>query len=483
MRRRLSRTSGLRRELSDDPCYNSAIASRAVVMSNISNDAVAGAATYKARERVLIAGALGLVVCRLISAVNSVAAMVVATLIVMAVVTCYVRGWPWGRRWAFRCMLPLAIVANSTALAVGVLVAVLAETGLLVQNRLGVYLEWNREFLCVPLAGLLTLLALAWPTASLRFAAWIANGLLIVYAACYWFIHETYEAVRGAPPLGADLVVSLAAISIMCLAWESPQQRAPAAGSRGRRVRAGLAMVAAGATFAALTPAFLTVVRRCRSEAAVTSQGCEVTDRSRRMAALRIRELAPLRPYVTEIEAIYIPKDALTPANCASLSEAIGNLKMLYEIDAAVVPEGCDLLLRRLPPTSRMEFLMLSGPGVTDSMLADVGSCKRLTILTLVDSRITDDGLRQIAGLRSLRSLVLRRARVSGAGLRQLTVLPGLSSLDLADTPIGDDDVGALTQMPALVSLDLRGTRVTLAGVQQIQRALPRCQIDWGKSP
>lgn len=447
-------------------------------MSSISyNDQATIASAYRWRERVLIAGALAMVVCRLISAKHSVAAMVLATLILTAVLTCYVYGWPWGRRWAFRLALPVAVLANASALAVGGLVTFLAESDLLAYGRLGTYLEWNRAFVGVPLAGVLNLLAFSRPAAScLRWAAWLANGGLALYAGWYWIRHESFEGCGGAPPFGADLLTLLAVMSLMTLAWET----APlAVGGIRPRWRGAMVFGLAVATMLAWLPAFFTVLRRCRLEHAVTSLGGEITDRSARIAPLRIRELAPLRPYVTEIEAVYVPKNVLTPANCESFAVALGKLTRIYEVNAAQVPKSCGALLHRLPPNSRLQYVTLTGPGVTDETLADLAACKRLTSLSLVGCRVSDDGLRHLAGLRGLRSLALRGALLSGSGLRHLQPLTGLNSLDLAKTSIDDEQVSELANLSALVSLDLRGTRVTVGGVQKLQRALPRCQIDW----
>ncbi|MGH7136754.1 MAG: hypothetical protein ACREHD_13510, partial [Pirellulales bacterium] len=206
------------------------------------------------------------------------------------------------------------------------------------------------------------------------------------------------------------------------------------------------------------------------------------TDRSARIAPLRIRELAPLRPYVTEIEAVYIPRNVLTRANCAPFAQALGNLISVYEIEVAQVPEGSGALLRRLPPNSPLVYVTLSGPGSTDETLADLGRCTRLTSASLAGAKISNDGLRHLSGLGSLRTLVLRGTPISASGVQHLTSLSGLTSLDLVDTSVGDEDIGHLTKLSALVALDLRATRVTVDAVQRLQRALPRCQIDWGPS-
>ncbi|HEV3341755.1 MAG TPA: hypothetical protein VG125_15415 [Pirellulales bacterium] len=450
-------------------------------MSGISSDQTAPAGTaYKWRERLLIGAAVALVGCRLLSPRHSVAAMVIATLVLAAVFACYVRGLPGAKRWAFRAALPLAITANATAVAVGSLVVYLAENGLLVHNRLGLYLEWNRAFLCVPLAALVNLLVWAWPGPSRRLpiAAWLANSVLVLYAGWYWRVFESHERYGGAPPFGADLVAALAGLSLATLAWDHNRAALQAsAGSSWKLRRTWLALAIAAVTAAILVLPFRTVLRRCRLEAALTSLGCEVTDRTRRPAPLRIRELAPLRPYVTEIEAVYLPKTCLTPATCEALANALGRVTMLDEIDAPAVPAGCERLLSRLGPGSYMQYLLLTGEGITDETLAEAGGFQRLRQAFFAKSRISNAGLAHLAGLPWLETLVLRDTPITGDGLAPLSSCPTLRVLDLSGTQVGDEQIDILAQLPRLSEVDLSRTRVTAAGVEKLRAALPQCQI------
>ncbi|HEV3020888.1 MAG TPA: hypothetical protein VGX76_00415 [Pirellulales bacterium] len=381
-----------------------------------------------------------------------------------------------------RVTLPLAIAANVVGLAVGSLVVYLAENGLLVHNRLGLYIEWNRGFLCVPLAAATNLLAWAWPGAGrrLRAAVWLANGVLVLYAGWYWRVYESYERYGGAPPFGADRAAALVAISLVTLAWDEKHATSQPAAKASRRLRrTWLVMAIAIVTGAALVLPFRTVLRRCRLEAALTSLGCEVTDRTRRPAPLRIRELAPLRPYVTEIEAVYLPKDSLTAATCQSLAEVLGHVTMLDEVDAPAVPAGCERLLSRIGPGSYMQYLTLSGEGVTDEMLATAGGFQRLRTAIFAEGRISDAGLTHLAGLPWLETLVLRDMPITGDGLAPLASCPTLRVLDLSGTQVGDEQVAVLAQLPSLGELDVRRTRITAAGVKQLQGAAPQLRITW----
>ncbi|HWB12129.1 MAG TPA: hypothetical protein VG826_23080 [Pirellulales bacterium] len=450
-------------------------------MSGISSDqTVPAASAYRWRERLLIAAAVAMFGCRILSPRHSVAAMAIATLVLAVVFACYVRSVPWARRWGTRGALPLAIAANVVALGAGSLVVYLAESGLLVHNRLGVYVEWNRGFLCVPLAAATNLLVWAWPGAGrrLRATGWLASGALVLYAGWYWRAHESYERYGGAPPFGSDLVAALAALSLVTLAWDRNFAPLPGSvGARSGRWRTGLVLGIAIVAGGILVVPFRTVLRRCRLEAALTSLGGEVTDRTRRPAPLRIRELAPLRPYVTEIEAVYLPHGCLTPATCEPLAEVLGRVTMLDEIDAPAVPAGCERLLSRLGPGCYMQYLTLIGEGVADEALVKAGGFQRLRTAIFAEGRISDAGLAHLAGLPWLETLVLRDMPITGDGLAALASCPTLQILDLSGTQVGDEQVAVLSQLPRLSDLDVSRTRMTAAGLKQLHAAAPQCRI------
>lgn len=439
-----------------------------------SNSSASPSSAYKWRERLLIAAALALVGCRLLSVRNSVAAMVFAGLILVVVFTGVVAGWDRIRRRAVYAALPTGVAANAVALAVGCLVVFLGENGLLVYNRLGLYLTWNRGFYCVPIAAAVNLLAAARPGHGVRRVAWLANASLFVYAGWHWYVHESLERFGGVPPFGAILVVALAVVSLVNLAWDTRPGGTMAPRSRRRAAFVALTTIV---IVALLVAPFRVVLRRCRLEAALTSLGCGVTDRTRRPAPLRVPELGPLRPYVTDIEAVYIPEGSLAAENCGAFAEVLGRVTMLDEIDARLVPKGCEGLLDRIGPTSFMQYLALHGPGVGERALAKAGTLSRLRTADFSGSRITDANIADLAGLPTLERLVLSGTSIDGSGLAALASLPAFTQLDLSRTRVGDDQVPVLQQLSRLRQLAIRDTHFTDAGVARLQQALPKCEI------
>ncbi|MBS0211451.1 MAG: NPCBM/NEW2 domain-containing protein [Planctomycetes bacterium] len=95
----------------------------------------------------------------------------------------------------------------------------------------------------------------------------------------------------------------------------------------------------------------------------------------------------------------------------------------------------------------------------------------RITYLNAGDTPITD--LRPLAEL-PLRQLFLPNTKV--ADLSPLAGVP-LSILNCAGTLVAD--LTPLERCPELTSLNVKGTKVTAAGVAKLQKALPKCHIDW----
>jgi hypothetical protein len=93
-------------------------------------------------------------------------------------------------------------------------------------------------------------------------------------------------------------------------------------------------------------------------------------------------------------------------------------------------------------------------------------------------SHVTDEGLVQLQGLTQLYSLDLADTQVTDAGLVHLRGLTQLHSLYLDGTRVTDAGLVHLRGLTRLRILYLVGTQTTDVGVQELQKALPDCQIN-----
>jgi hypothetical protein len=123
--------------------------------------------------------------------------------------------------------------------------------------------------------------------------------------------------------------------------------------------------------------------------------------------------------------------------------------------------------------------LSLDRTRITDRGLVFLRALKRLHRLDLGNTKLTGAGLIHIAGLGELEDLSLSNVRLSDGDLVHLRGLKQLKHLYVGGTPITDAGLIHLRGLCHLINLDLRGTNVTEQGVNQLQQALPNCEVFW----
>ena len=100
-----------------------------------------------------------------------------------------------------------------------------------------------------------------------------------------------------------------------------------------------------------------------------------------------------------------------------------------------------------------------------------------LASLDFRQRQVTDLELSFVQGLNGLRYLTLPKSPISDRGLMYLVNLKNLHTLDLGGTAITDTGLEYLHHMRGLRNLYLDGTNVTEVGINELVRALPRCQV------
>jgi hypothetical protein len=126
---------------------------------------------------------------------------------------------------------------------------------------------------------------------------------------------------------------------------------------------------------------------------------------------------------------------------------------------------------------TNLQLLALDATEVTDDGLTHIRGLTSLQRLSLGDTQITNAGLEHLEGLTNITHLGLDYTNVSAAGLPHLRGLANLCWLDLFGTKITDTALMHLKGLTSLRWIDLLGTQVTPAGVRDLRRALPDCQI------
>ena len=145
----------------------------------------------------------------------------------------------------------------------------------------------------------------------------------------------------------------------------------------------------------------------------------------------------------------------------------IPGLRELYLSRTSVTADG----LAQLGP---LQTLTLTGPQVSDAVLARIDALQSVESLTLLDTSVTSAGIAPLARLKNLRWLrFLRNHRLDAAALETIGSLTKLDQLDFVDTtgPNGSIDRRLVTTGAVLGDDEIEilsgvrpGERVIVAG-------------------
>ena len=131
---------------------------------------------------------------------------------------------------------------------------------------------------------------------------------------------------------------------------------------------------------------------------------------------------------------------------------------------------------------SLRELILFGAVKISDAGMEHIGILGLISELDISGTNVTDNGLAEIERLPFLRRLSLRGNRqISDTSLMHLRSLTRLEHLDLTLTSITDKGITYLQSMRSLKTLILLGTQITPNGVAALKRALPNCQIHYGK--
>ena len=107
-----------------------------------------------------------------------------------------------------------------------------------------------------------------------------------------------------------------------------------------------------------------------------------------------------------------------------------------------------------------LKRLKLSGGGISDLGVRQIGSIAGLEELSLQDARIDDEGLKPLENLKNLSSLTIRRSpRVTDSAIEHLLQLPKLSKLGLLEVGItnrGLERLKGMTRLRGSICADAR---------------------------
>jgi len=185
----------------------------------------------------------------------------------------------------------------------------------------------------------------------------------------------------------------------------------------------------------------------------VQDKGLSILSGLRNLRELRAAQTnikGPALAAFVNLEKLDLNYTAFADAGVEQL-KGLSRLNTLYLRDTLVTDQG----MKVLGALTQLEYLDLSGARLTDAGVAALAPLKKLKSLNLLGAQVTDESAVVLAGFTALEELNLYRAPLSNAGLKKLEALKRLRSLDV------------------------RYTRVTRAGVDSLQKAVPVCKTEF----
>ncbi len=182
---------------------------------------------------------------------------------------------------------------------------------------------------------------------------------------------------------------------------------------------------------------------------------------------------------LTKLRTLALNETKITDAGLGHL-KGLSNLESLWLMRTNVTGTG----FSHLKGLANLQSLRAANTKFTDMGLVHLAGLTNLQKLSLWGTPITDVGLVHLKGLTNLQSLDLYGTKITDAGLVHLKGMTQLQELFLDDTYITDAGLVHLKGMTSLVHLRLGNpgqknlsTKVTDAGVADLQKSLPDCKI------
>ncbi len=133
----------------------------------------------------------------------------------------------------------------------------------------------------------------------------------------------------------------------------------------------------------------------------------------------------------------------------------------------------------------KLKTLDLQGMTISAQRAQSLKTLSNLTGLglTFMKSEVVESLLPTVVELTQLDQLLLRKSGVTDAALPHIIRMPNLKFLNLEGARITDAGLDQLAAVKGLAKLEIPGVKVTAAAVARLQQALPKCKIEWSRTP
>lgn len=183
-------------------------------------------------------------------------------------------------------------------------------------------------------------------------------------------------------------------------------------------------------------------------------------------ALVRDKHVALIQAF-TKLDYLAVVCPSVTDAGLACL-DRLQNLDTLFLSGSGIT----DKTMVRIKQLERLEHLYLDQLPISDSGLAQLASLTNLKTLSLCDTQVTDSGLAHLTKLTQLETLRLDGCQITGRAFEPLSSLANLRHLTVDHTPLEGIALKHIAELSKLKTLSLSGTQVSSTDLS----ALSDCQ-------
>ena len=201
------------------------------------------------------------------------------------------------------------------------------------------------------------------------------------------------------------------------------------------------------------------------------------------MSGIADREAEPWEPAwllaLLGIDFFHDATNVTVPADRGPAKNFVPHLTQLRRLRSLVINFD-DAEMRTVGSFKHLEsFVVWSA--ISDEGVVHLSNASNLRNVALGSSQLSDHSLALLARLPNLERLQLQGSKVTDDGLAVLAGHPNLKTLEIggsasAISPIGDQSLVHIAQLPQLKELVLDYTRITPAGLKELQK-LPHLEL------
>lgn len=185
-------------------------------------------------------------------------------------------------------------------------------------------------------------------------------------------------------------------------------------------------------------------------------------------------EALPSLGSLPELRHLYLRGCAITDSGVARFS--IFDQMLYLDLSRTAIT---DIAGKHLAKFTAIRSLSLDETPMTDSGIASIGLAekKKLVKLSVAGTPVSGVFLQDLAGHPSIQFLDLSGTGLTDEGCNALVMIPKLEKLVINDTNVSDSAIDSLSKLKGLKGIWIRRSSITWQGAERLRAALPKCDV------